>query len=70
MKREIKARIIRQQARRLPIHQRAEAEAEVNKMLKRGIIELSSSHGRHHSPREEERWHHKVLPWTTENSML
>ena len=37
------AKPIRQQARRLPIHQRAEAEAEVNKMLKRGIIELSSS---------------------------
>ena len=34
---------IKQQPRRLPIYQRAEAEAEMEKMLKRGIIEPSSS---------------------------
>ena len=37
------AQPIRQRARRMPIHQRAEAETEVQKMLKRGVIEHSSS---------------------------
>ena len=37
------AKPIRQPARRLPIHQRKEADAEVNKMLKKDIIEPSSS---------------------------
>ena len=37
------AKPIRQPARRLPIHQREEADAEVEKMLKRGVIEPSSS---------------------------
>ena len=34
---------IKQQARRLPINQRTEAEVEMEKMLKRGVIEPSSS---------------------------
>ena len=37
------AKPIRQPARRLPIHQRKEAEAEVQKMLEREVIEQSSS---------------------------
>ena len=36
------AQPIRQRSRRMPIHQRAEAEAEVQKKLKRGVIEQSS----------------------------
>ena len=34
---------VRRPARRLPIHQRAEADGEVQKMLTREVIELSSS---------------------------
>ncbi len=34
---------IRQPARRLPIHQRQEAKEEIEKMLKKGVIEPSSS---------------------------
>ena len=37
------AQPIQQWARRMPIHQRAEAETEVQKMLKRGVIAQSSS---------------------------
>ena len=37
------AQPIRQRSRRMPIHQRAEAEAEVQKKLERGVIEQSSS---------------------------
>ena len=37
------AQPIRQWARRIPIHQKAEAETEVQKMLKRGVIAQSSS---------------------------